>query len=49
MTQDHVLYRFEILAILGKGSFGQVVKAFDHKTKAAVAIKIIRNKKRFHK
>lgn len=49
MMHDHILYRFEIVARLGKGSFGQVVKAFDHKSKEFVALKIIRNKKRFHK
>ncbi|KAJ3045928.1 Dual specificity tyrosine-phosphorylation-regulated kinase [Rhizophlyctis rosea] len=46
---DHVGYRYEILSLLGKGSFGQVVKCYDHKTKANVALKIIRNKKRFEK
>lgn len=45
---DHVLYRYEIVDILGKGSFGQVVRCVDHKTGGLVAIKIIRNKKRFH-
>jgi dual specificity tyrosine-phosphorylation-regulated kinase 2/3/4 len=48
-SNDHVMYRFEIVQKLGKGSFGQVVKAFDHKVKEYVALKIIRNKKRFHK
>lgn len=45
---DHIAYRYEIVDILGKGSFGQVVRCVDHKTGGLVAIKIIRNKKRFH-
>lgn len=45
---DHLSYRYEIVDILGKGSFGQVVRCIDHKTGGLVAIKIIRNKKRFH-
>jgi len=45
---DHLSYRYEIIDILGKGSFGQVVRCIDHKTGGLVAIKIIRNKKRFH-
>jgi len=45
---DHLAYRYEIVDILGKGSFGQVVRCIDHKTGGLVAVKIIRNKKRFH-
>lgn len=45
---DHLAFRYEIIDILGKGSFGQVVRCIDHKTGGLVAIKIIRNKKRFH-
>ncbi|KAJ3033307.1 Dual specificity tyrosine-phosphorylation-regulated kinase, partial [Rhizoclosmatium hyalinum] len=44
---DHLAYRYEMISLLGKGSFGQCVKCFDHKLKKHVAIKIIRNKKRF--
>lgn len=46
---DHIAYRYEILGLLGKGSFGQVCKCYDHKTKELVAVKIIRNKQRFQK
>lgn len=45
---DHLSYRYEIVDVLGKGSFGQVVRCVDHKTGGLVAVKIIRNKKRFH-
>lgn len=45
---DHLAYRYEIVDILGKGSFGQVARCIDHKTGTLMAIKIIRNKKRFH-
>lgn len=39
---DHVAYRYEILEVIGKGSFGQVIRALDHRTGTCVAIKIIR-------
>ncbi|KAL3885823.1 hypothetical protein ACJMK2_025859 [Sinanodonta woodiana] len=39
--------RYEIDSLIGKGSFGQVVKAYDHGDQEQVAIKIIKNKKPF--
>lgn len=47
VLQDHIAYRFEVLDFLGKGSFGQALKCVDHKTKEIVALKVIRNKKKF--
>jgi hypothetical protein len=46
-VKDHIGYRYEILNILGQGSFGNVFKCRDHKTGVDVAIKVIRNEKRF--
>jgi hypothetical protein len=45
---DHIAYRYEIIAMLGKGSFGIVLKVFDHKNKVNLALKIIKNKPRFN-
>jgi hypothetical protein len=45
---DHLAYRYEVLEELGRGSFGQVVKCYDHKTASTVAVKLIRNKRRFY-
>ncbi|KAL3311326.1 Dual specificity tyrosine-phosphorylation-regulated kinase 2 [Cichlidogyrus casuarinus] len=47
LPNDHLGFRYEIKSILGKGSFGQVVSAYDHKNKAFVAIKIVRSQQRF--
>jgi len=44
---DHISYQYEIIQIIGKGSFGQAIKCLDHKTQNYVAIKILRNKKKF--
>ena len=48
VNRDHLAYRYEIIDTLGKGSFGQVLQCRDHCTGESVAVKIIRNKKRFH-
>jgi len=45
---EQVGYRYEIIDMLGKGSFGQAIKCFDHKVKEHIALKIIRSKKRFY-
>ncbi|XP_045056853.2 dual specificity tyrosine-phosphorylation-regulated kinase 4 isoform X3 [Desmodus rotundus] len=49
VLHDHIAYRYEVLEMIGKGSFGQVAKCLDHKNNELVALKIIRNKKRFHR
>lgn len=43
-----MLNRYHILESLGKGSFGQVVRARELHTDEEVAIKIIKNKPAFH-
>lgn len=48
VKHDHLAYRYEVIGTLGKGSFGQVLQCRDHATGQSTAIKIIRNKKRFH-
>lgn len=48
VINDHVAYRYEVIQRIGKGSFGQTFKVFDHKRKSEVALKIIRNKRKFH-
>ncbi len=49
IPHDHIAYRYEVLKVIGKGSFGQVVKAYDHRTHQHVALKMVRNEKRFHR
>ena len=48
---EHLCYRFEIMKVLGKGSFAQVVMAIDHADPALprVAIKVTRNTEMDHK
>ena len=45
IVHDQVKYRYEILELLGVGSFGHVVKCFDHKFNNYVALKITKNRK----
>lgn len=42
---DHLAYRYETLSILGEGTFGIVVKCFDHKLNKHVAIKMAKVEK----
>jgi dual specificity tyrosine-phosphorylation-regulated kinase 2/3/4 len=48
VMNDHLAYRYEVQGLLGKGSFGQALKCYDYKTNEHMALKVIRNKKRFH-
>jgi serine/threonine protein kinase len=38
---DHVLYRYEIISLLGNGSFGNVYKCYDHKIQKEIALKML--------
>jgi dual specificity tyrosine-phosphorylation-regulated kinase 2/3/4 len=40
---DHLAYRYQIVRTFGKGSFGQVLECFDHKTQLSIAVKVIIN------
>lgn len=49
LLHEHLAYRYEVIKKLGKGSFGMVLRVFDHKTKEFLALKILKNKKRLYK
>lgn len=49
IINDQIAYRYEVLEYIGKGSFGQALKCFDHKEKQIVALKILRCKKKLYK
>jgi len=46
INNDHIEYRYQIKSILGKGSYGDVVKVYDHKYQREKAIKIFSNLKK---
>jgi dual specificity tyrosine-phosphorylation-regulated kinase 2/3/4 len=46
---DHIAYRYEIIAKIGKGVFSDVIKVLDHKDRSERVIKIIKNEYRFSK
>lgn len=43
VKDDHIAYRYQVLKIIGQGSYGEVVKVYDHKDKKHMALKIIKN------
>ncbi|CAL1538979.1 unnamed protein product [Lymnaea stagnalis] len=47
IPRDHIAYRYEVCEkpTLGKGTFGQVIKAYDHKLRKYVALKLVRNER----
>ena len=46
---DHLGFRYEILELIGKGTFGQVYKCYDYKREIFVAIKILRKNSKIRK
>ncbi|XP_018608742.2 dual specificity tyrosine-phosphorylation-regulated kinase 2-like [Scleropages formosus] len=49
VPHDHVAYRYEVFKVIGKGTFSQVIQVYDHKKHQQVALKMVRNKKDFHR
>lgn len=47
--KEHFAYRYEVDKKVGKGSFGVVLKCYDHKEREYVALKVLKNKKRLYK
>ena len=48
VTGDHIGYRYEIVEFLGKGSFGTALRCIDHKDGRELAVKIVKNKKKYY-
>ena len=45
---EHINYRYEIICLLGKGSYGEAIKCYDHKTKEYVCVKVIKSNIKFY-
>ena len=45
----HSRFRYKILKVIGKASFSQVLKVYDHKTHWNFVLKMVRNEKWFHR
>ena len=46
-AHDTIGGRYQVLSAIGRGTFGQVFKAYDHKNKEYVALKVIKNDQKF--
>jgi dual specificity tyrosine-phosphorylation-regulated kinase 2/3/4 len=49
LVDDAIDYRYQVHSRLGKGAFGNVYRCSDHKRDLDVAVKVVRNERRFHK
>lgn len=45
--RDYIFFRYEIIQLLGSGSYSQVLKCYDHKKNQHVAIKILKVQPKF--
>ena len=45
---DQIHYRYECQEVIGKGAFGNVLRCHDHKHGQHVAIKIVKNQKKYY-
>jgi len=48
VTHDHIGFRYQVKKFLGKGSFGTCILCTDHKTGEEMALKVIKNKKKYY-